>query len=154
MRGSYYTTLTYPLYSKSKPTLKSWNPAILNTVHGTEQLHTVDLIINMYYSSSCKIFHRLSSHGPSIMFLKNLETTFFVCLFVLIDIHRIDSGGSEPLPAAANLHSGAGGAVHRPAVGWSPSTRLRHRRQLFLQHAPEPQRPVLHHQVLLSFVLA
>lgn len=51
------------------------------------------------------------------------------------DVHRLHSGCSEPLPAAAHLHHWARAHVHRPTAGRTATACLRHRRQLLFQHA-------------------
>lgn len=74
-------------------------------------------------------------------------------LSLFSDLHRLHSGCSQPLPAAAHLHHRACAHVHRSTAGRTAATRLCHRGQLLLQHAPQPEEPVLHHQVLQRFHL-
>ena len=78
-----------------------------------------------------------------------LTTPYLTCnLLTSADVHRVNPGGSEPLPVAAHLHPGSHPPVHQQEDRRDASPHLRYSRQLLLQHAEEQQGPVLHHQVL------
>ena len=66
------------------------------------------------------------------------------------DIHWLYSCGSEPVPGVAPLHARTGALVHGPPAGRAAATRVCRGRQLLLQHAPQPQGPVLCHKVSLQ----
>lgn len=69
------------------------------------------------------------------------------CFWLPADLHRLNPGGSESLPASADLHSRPNPPLHQQEDRRVAAAHIRHRRQLLLQHAAEQQGPVLHHQV-------
>lgn len=67
--------------------------------------------------------------------------------WVLADIHWLNPGGSQSLPAATHLHSRPDPPLHKQEDRRDATTHICNSRQLLLQHAAKQQGPVLHHQV-------